>query len=76
MESAATRKIAGFFITAMAAILYGLAGVINYSMGIALFIGTFTGSFIGAHYSDKIGDVWIKTLFFAIVLTMSIKLLI
>lgn len=76
LESAATRKIAGFFITAMAAILFGLAGVINYSMGIALFIGTFTGSFIGAHYSDKIGDVWIKTLFFAIVLTMSIKLLI
>ena len=75
LESAATRKIAGFLITTMAAILFGLAGVIDYSLGIALFIGTFTGSFIGAHYSDKIGDVWIKRLFFAIVLTMSIKLM-
>lgn len=75
LESAATRKIAGFFITTMAAILFGLAGVIDYSLGIALFIGTFIGSFIGAHYSDKIGDVWIKRLFFVIVLTMSIRLM-
>ncbi|NIO03967.1 MAG: TSUP family transporter [Proteobacteria bacterium] len=75
LESAATRKIAGFLITTMAAILFGLAGVIDYSLGIALFIGTSTGSFIGAHYSDKIGEVWIKRLFFAIVLTMSIKLM-
>jgi len=50
--------------------------VIIYSLGISLFMGTFIGSYIGTHYSDKIGNVWIKRLFFVVVLIMAIKLII
>jgi uncharacterized membrane protein YfcA len=75
LEGAATRKIAQFISTAMAIVIFAIGGVIHYPLGIALFIGNLIGSYIGAHYSDKIGNIWIKRLFIAIVLIMAVKLL-
>jgi uncharacterized membrane protein YfcA len=75
LEGAATRKIAQFISTAMAIVIFAIGGFIHYPLGIALFIGNLIGSYIGAHYSDKIGNIWIKRLFIAIVLIMAVKLL-
>lgn len=75
LEGAATRKIAQFISTAMAIVIFAIVGVIHYPLGIALFIGNLIGSYIGAHYSDKIGNIWIKRLFIVIVLIMAVKLL-
>ncbi len=41
-----------------------------------LFVGTLTGAYFSAHYSEKIGNVWIKRLFIMIVSVMVLKLLI
>jgi uncharacterized membrane protein YfcA len=76
LEIAATRKIPHFFSAVMSGAIFAVHGVIIYSMGISLFLGIFLGSYIGAPYSDKIGNVWIKRLFFVIVLIMAIKLII
>lgn len=76
LECAATVKIAALLMTAMAASIFAINGAIHYSLAAAMFFGAFTGSYIGAHYSDKIGNVWIKRLFFVIVSFMAIKLLI
>jgi uncharacterized membrane protein YfcA len=75
LESAATRKIANLMATVMGSTVFVLEGVVSYPLGIALFSGCFVGSYIGAHYSDKIGNVWIRRLFLVIVLIMAIKLL-
>lgn len=75
LESAATRKIAQLISSVMAAVIFGLHGVISYPVGAALFTGAVIGSYIGAHFSDRIGNVWIKRLFFVIVLIMAIKLM-
>jgi uncharacterized membrane protein YfcA len=61
LEGAATLKITSLMMTTMAA---------------AMFLGCAIGSYIGAHYSDRIGNVWIKRLFIFIVLIMVVKLLI
>jgi uncharacterized membrane protein YfcA len=45
-------------------------------MAAAMFFGCAIGSYFGAHYSDRIGNVWIKRLFIVMVLIMAIKLLI
>jgi uncharacterized membrane protein YfcA len=74
LEGAATRKIAQFISTAMAIVIFAIGGVIHYPLGIALFIGNLIGSYIGAHYSERIGNIWIKRLFFAVVSIMAIKL--
>jgi uncharacterized membrane protein YfcA len=76
LEGAATRKIAQFISTAMAIVIFAIGGVIHYPLGIALFIGNLIGSYIGAHYSERIGNIWIKRLFFAVVSIMAIKLLV
>lgn len=75
LESAATRKIPTLFSSLIATLIFILASVIIYPIGISLFIGNFIGSYIGAHYSDKLGNVWIKRLFIVIALIMVIKLI-
>ena len=74
LESAGTRKIATLSVSVMAAMIFAISGVIIYSVGIVMFTGLFIGSYIGAHYADKIGNVWLKRLFFVVVATMAIKL--
>jgi hypothetical protein len=75
LEGAATFKIGSLFLTSMAAAVYASKGAIHYPMAIAMFSGSCIGSYIGAHYSDRIGNVWIKRLFIVLILVMIIKLL-
>ncbi|UCF56218.1 MAG: hypothetical protein JSW15_08980, partial [Deltaproteobacteria bacterium] len=62
LEGAVTRNIPipASFITGVATIIFAIGKAIMYSLGIALFGGTSIGSYIGVHYSDKIGNVWTK----------------
>jgi uncharacterized membrane protein YfcA len=76
LEGSATMKLSSLMMTTMAAVVFARKGAIDYPMAIAMFLGCAIGSYIGAHYSDRIGNVWIKRLFILIVLIMVIKLLI
>jgi uncharacterized protein len=76
LESAGTLKIGSIAMTATATLTFAYHGVIHYPLAIAMFMGSFIGSFTGAHYSDRIGNVWLKRLFIGIVLIVAIKLLI
>ena len=76
LEGTATIKLSSLMMTMMAAFVFARKGAIDYAMAIAMFLGCAIGSYIGAHYSDRIGNVWIKRLFIFIVLAMVVKLLI
>ena len=76
LEGTATFKLSSLMMTTMAAFVFARKGAIDYPMAIAMFLGCAIGSYAGAHYSDRIGNVWIKRLFILIVLLMVIKLLI
>jgi uncharacterized membrane protein YfcA len=76
LESAGTMKVAGFFMNTMAAAVFAMNGAVDYYLGIALFAGCFIGSLIGAHYSDRFGNIWIRRLFILIILIMIVKLII
>ena len=75
LRGAATAKISSFMLTTTAAIVFAYKGAIHYRMAVAMFSGCAIGSYIGVHYSDRVGNVWIRRLFIAIVLIMVIKLL-
>ncbi|MBW1973211.1 MAG: hypothetical protein DRG20_05015 [Deltaproteobacteria bacterium] len=75
LKSAGTRKIATLLLSIVATLIFAFHGVILYYVAIVLFTGRFIGSYIGAHYSDKIGNLWLKRLFFLTVLIMAIKLI-
>jgi uncharacterized protein len=76
LESAGTLKVGSIAMTATATLTFAYHGVIHYPLAIAMFMGSFIGSFTGAHYSDRIGNVWLKRLFIGVVFIMVIKLLI
>jgi hypothetical protein len=76
LESAGTLKIGSIAMTATATLTFAYHGVIHYPLAIAMFMGSFIGSFTGAHYSDRIGNVWLKRLFIGVVLIVAVKLLI
>jgi uncharacterized protein len=75
LVSAATRKITFTVLCVVGTVLFGMNGAVNYVMGLVLFVGLSIGAYFGAHYSDRIGNVWVKRLFFLVVLVMSIKLI-
>jgi uncharacterized membrane protein YfcA len=76
LEGAATVKLTSLMMTTMAAAVFAGKGTIDYPMAAAMFLGCAIGSYLGAHYSDRIGNVWVKRLFILIVLIMVLKLLI
>jgi uncharacterized membrane protein YfcA len=75
LQSAATTKLASLVSMVIPIIIFSTKGAIDYFIGVILFAGCFIGSYIGVHFSDKIGNVWIKRSFYVLVLAMSIKLL-
>ena len=76
LDATATLKPSAFMMVTMAALVFASKGAINYPMAGAMFLGCAIGSYFGAHYADRIGNVWIKRIFILIVLIMAIKLLI
>jgi uncharacterized membrane protein YfcA len=76
LEGTGTLKLTSLMMTTTAALVFAMKGAIHYPMAAAMFLGCGIGSYFGAHYSDRIGNVWIKRLFIAIVLIMVVKLLI
>jgi len=75
LEGTATLKLPSLMMTTMAALVFAIKGAIDYPLAAAMFLGCAIGSYFGAHYSDRIGNVWIKRLFIAIVLIMVVKLI-
>jgi len=76
LESAATRKIPGLMMTIFSLFVFLLYDVIVYPVAIVLLISMTLGSYVGVHYSDSIGNIWIKRMFFVVVMIMALKLLI
>ncbi len=74
LESAATRKIVGLLLILAAIVVFATHHVIDYRYGAFLFAGSGTGSYLGAHFSDRIGNLWVKRLFIVVVLILAAKL--
>jgi uncharacterized membrane protein YfcA len=75
LEGTGTLKLTSLMMTTTAALVFAMKGAIHYPMAASMFLGCAIGSYFGAHYSDRIGNVWIKRLFIAIVLIMVVKLI-
>ena len=74
IQSAANVKVAAIFMTTSAAVVYFLNGAIDFPLGIALFSGCLCGAYLGAHFSDRLGNLWIKRLFLVVLSVMIVKM--
>lgn len=76
LEGAATLKLGAIALAATSGLTYAFHGAVHLPLAFAMFVGSCIGSYVGAHYSDRIGNVWIKRLFIGVVSIMVIKLLV
>ena len=75
IQSAATLKIGSVFMTVTAATVFSIHNAVNYSLGAAMLAGCLIGSYLGAHYAERIGNVWVKRMFTAFIIIAVIKLI-
>lgn len=75
LQSTATIKIPAFLSILASVFVFILGGKMLWALGLILFVSMSIGSYIGAHYSDKIGNVWLKRIVIATAAIMAIKLL-
>lgn len=75
LECAGTRKIPGFLVGLTATGVFAAENLIDYKLAGLIFLGTFIGSYIAAHFALDIGNTWIKRLFSLVVGIMAVKML-
>jgi uncharacterized protein len=75
LESAANNKVAGIMMSATSAATYAYHGAIHIPLAVVMFVGCCIGSYMSAQYSDRLGNIWIKRLFIAMIVLMAVKLL-
>jgi hypothetical protein len=75
IEVNATGVIPWFVLSVSSVAIFAMHGIINYEIGIILFIGMAIGGYIGADMAIKNGEKWVKRLFIIFVVASSIKLL-
>jgi len=74
IQSAATQKIGSLFMTVTAATVFTIHGAVDFFLGTAMLIGCLIGSYLAAHYAERIGNVWIKRLFVIFMVFVIVKL--
>ncbi len=76
LESAATRRMSNLVSSLVSVSILAYYSVINWQVGLVLFVGCGIGGWIGASIAIKKGNKFIKILFIVVALALGIKLLI
>jgi uncharacterized membrane protein YfcA len=74
IQSAGTQKIGSIFMTVTASTVFALNDAVDYSLGLAMLTGCLVGSYLGAHYADRIGNVWVKRMFIVFIIAALAKM--
>lgn len=75
LDVIATGLVPWLFLLIASLAIFAKEGLIDYQAGFVLMVGMAVGGYIGAHWSIKKGDRWVRRLFFGFVIISSVKLL-
>ncbi|PHN06586.1 sulfite exporter TauE/SafE family protein [Flavilitoribacter nigricans] len=75
VEASATTMLPSLITSLVALIIFGINDLLNYQIGLLIFLGMLTGGWLGAHVAIKKGNIWVKALFAITVVFSAIKLL-
>jgi len=75
IEANATDIIPWFLLSLSSLIIFAINGIVDYGLGIALFLGMLAGGYLGACTAIKKGNQWVKILFIIVVIISGVKLL-
>ncbi len=74
-ESVAATKLINVFSSLIATIVFAWQGLIDYGLGIILAVTMFAGGYVGAHYTTRLNEKWIKRIFLSTVFLLALKML-
>lgn len=74
LSSAGNARVAGFFMSFAATVVFWEHNVIDWNLFLPTTIGTIIGSVVGVHYATRINKEWIKVLLLVVVIASVIKL--
>jgi uncharacterized membrane protein YfcA len=75
IEGNATELVSYTAFSIVSTIIFMINGLVNYYIGILLFIGMTIGGYIGAHTAIKKGNNWVKAFFVVMLMASIIKVL-
>ncbi len=75
IQSTANGNVMGLFAIVTALIYYLHSGIVNFSYGIPLMIGSAIGGYMGAHAAIEKGNAFVRIAFLVIVFASGVKLL-
>lgn len=75
IQAVATQILPLLILSVSSIMVFAFKGIINFEVGIILFVGMATGGYIGAHVALKKGSAWVKSLFVGLVVVAAVKLL-
>ena len=75
LQAVATTKLVNVFSSSVATIIFMWRGLVDYRLGILLGVIMFLGAYLGGRLSIKIGDLWLRRIFFAAVIALALKIL-
>jgi uncharacterized membrane protein YfcA len=75
IQSAATQKIASVCMTVTAATIFSMHDAVDFPLGLTMLGGCLVGSYLGAHYSERIGNVWVKRMFLVFIIVALTKMI-
>jgi len=75
IKANATELFSYSIFSLLSVIIFTFNGIINYQIGIILFVGMLIGGYIGAHIAIKKGNEWVKVVFTIIIIFSAIKII-
>lgn len=75
LESAGTRRISGLASSLVSVSIFAYHSIVNWEIGLVLFVSCGIGGWIGASVAIKKGNKFVKILFIVVALALGIKLL-
>jgi uncharacterized membrane protein YfcA len=74
-QSIAATKLINVVSSTIATAVFMWQGLVDYKLGLILGVTMFVGAYVGAYYTTKMSDVWLKRIFLFTVLLLAIKIL-
>lgn len=76
IEASATTMLPSLVMNIATLVLFSIGGILQYEVGIAIFLGMLLGGWLGARMALMKGSAWVKRLFVIVVVLSAIKLIV
>jgi len=75
LAASATKRAMQLTVTSISLFVYIMAGLVDYRFGLAGFIASFAGGYVGSHIAIKKGNKFVLNLFAAVSAILALQLL-